>query len=563
MEATTTRSEASWFHPKLADQNLPERWGHSGVYCDGKLYIYGGCRGGLQFSDVLMLDLETVSWEKLVTTGEEPGPRDSHTAVLYDHKKMIVFGGTSGSKKTNAVHVLDLKSLVWARPSMQGSLPAPRESHTATMISENQALVFGGSGDNGDYLSDTHILDCGSMKWISLCGKGYSPICRDSHSSVVIKNRLFLYGGDCGDRYLGGVDVLDLELMTWSKLENAGSTTKPGVRAGHVAIAVDTKMYVFGGVGDRTYYSDVWAMDAETRCWSQLKIRSLQPQGRFSHVAARADDGVIVYGGCGEDERPLDEFLVLCIGGDELPKPGIWSKLNNEQRMQIVGQKTSSRPSVSSRKDDLATRRVLRSENLLMKGVLQGYAAERTIQMHKKRTSRDLLVFRENDDWSVVESTVSGKWQAPNHGFSHNRHKSLTLKLGTNHHAQCYGIQASEKFLSSEFQSLFILVLFYLVYAQIGSEVHGVVDAMFDSGYLMTAHLNGQVLRGVLFSRDRATTTEKEDVSTRVESPGNLAWRSAGVAAPRSIAVEEKPSAMSDDEEEVTLSLATNHVYAD
>ncbi|XP_024526573.1 rab9 effector protein with kelch motifs-like isoform X2 [Selaginella moellendorffii] len=538
MEATTTRSEASWFHPKLADQNLPERWGHSGVYCDGKLYIYGGCRGGLQFSDVLMLDLETMSWENLVTTGEEPGPRDSHTAVLYDHQKMIVFGGTSGSKKTNAVHVLDLKSLVWARPSMQGSLPAPRESHTATMISENQALVFGGSGDNGDYLSDTHILDCGSMKWISLCGKGYSPICRDSHSSVVIKNRLFLYGGDCGDRYLGDVDVLDLELMTWSKLENAGSTTKPGVRAGHVAIAVDTKMYVFGGVGDRTYYSDVWAMDVETRCWSQLKIRSLQPQGRFSHVAARADDGVIVYGGCGEDERPLDEFLVLCIGGEELPKPGIWSKLNNEQRMQIVGQKTSSRPSVSSRKDDLATRRVLCSENLLMKGVLQGYAAERTFQMHKKRTSRDLLVFRENDDWSVVESTVSGKWQAPNHGCSHNRHKSLTLKLGTNHDAQWYGIQ-------------------------IGSEVHGVVDAMFDSGYLMTTHLNGQVLRGVLFSRDRANTTEKEDVSTRVESPGNLAWRSAGVAAPRSIAVEEKPSAMCDDEEEVTLSLATNHVYAD
>lgn len=35
---------------------------------------------------------------------------------------------------------------------------------------------------------------------------------------------------------------------------------------------------------------------------------------------------------------------------------------------------------------------------------------------------------------------------------------------------------------------------------QIGAEVHGTVDGAFDSGYLMTANVNGQILRGVLFS---------------------------------------------------------------
>lgn len=33
-----------------------------------------------------------------------------------------------------------------------------------------------------------------------------------------------------------------------------------------------------------------------------------------------------------------------------------------------------------------------------------------------------------------------------------------------------------------------------------GAEVRGTVDGAFDSGYLMTAVVNGQIFRGVLFS---------------------------------------------------------------
>jgi hypothetical protein len=35
---------------------------------------------------------------------------------------------------------------------------------------------------------------------------------------------------------------------------------------------------------------------------------------------------------------------------------------------------------------------------------------------------------------------------------------------------------------------------------QIGTEVHGTIDGTFDSGYLMTAVVNGQLFRGVLFA---------------------------------------------------------------
>jgi hypothetical protein len=39
-----------------------------------------------------------------------------------------------------------------------------------------------------------------------------------------------------------------------------------------------------------------------------------------------------------------------------------------------------------------------------------------------------------------------------------------------------------------------------LLNLQIGADVHGTIDGAFDSGYLMTAVVNGQLFRGVLFA---------------------------------------------------------------
>jgi hypothetical protein len=43
-------------------------------------------------------------------------------------------------------------------------------------------------------------------------------------------------------------------------------------------------------------------------------------------------------------------------------------------------------------------------------------------------------------------------------------------------------------------------ILSWLFYLQIGAEVQGTIDGAFDSGYLMTAVVNGQLFRGVLFA---------------------------------------------------------------
>lgn len=173
----------------------------------------------MHFSDVLLLNLNTMVWDSLLPKGQGPGPRDSHTAVSISNK-MVVFGGTNGSKKVNDVHILDFVTKEWIQPKCNGTPPSPRESHSATLVGNEKLVIFGGSGEGeANYLNDVHILDLKTMTWTSPVVKGdHIPVPRDSHSAVAIGNKLFVYGGDCGDRYHGDVDVLDMDSMTWSRV---------------------------------------------------------------------------------------------------------------------------------------------------------------------------------------------------------------------------------------------------------------------------------------------------------------------------------------------------------
>ena len=166
-----------------------------------------------------MLNLDTMTWDTLVTTGQGPGPRDSHSAVILG-QHMVVFGGTNGSKKVNDLHILDLGSKEWTRPECRGSPPSPRESHTATLLGDDKLVIFGGSGEGEtNYLNDLHVLDLKTMRWTSPEVKGdTTPAPRDSHSAVAIGNKLIVYGGDCGDRYHGDIDILDMDTLTWSRV---------------------------------------------------------------------------------------------------------------------------------------------------------------------------------------------------------------------------------------------------------------------------------------------------------------------------------------------------------
>ncbi|KAK6911655.1 hypothetical protein RJ641_023748 [Dillenia turbinata] len=508
LENEVVKKKAMWLYPKALGAIPSERWGHSACYSHRVVYIFGivtyaGCCGGLHFSDVLMLNLETMTWSTLATSGHGPGPRDSHSAILVGHR-MIIFGGTNGSKKVNDLHILDLCSREWTRPDCKGTPPSPRESHTATLIGNKKLVIFGGSGEGeGNYLNDLHVLDLETMMWKSPLVKGDIPIPRDSHSTVAIENKLFVYGGDCGDRYHGGVDMFDMDTLSWSRL------------------------YILGGVGDKHYYNDVWSLDVTTCSWAQLDICGQQPQGRFSHTAIVTNSDIAIYGGCGEDERPLNELLVLRLGAEHpngycdisLCKT-LGNHCNLERERFTRGSEYNPKNMFTDSNSEL-----IRKESC---GLVLDFK-------HSPQFGPDRLQPKRRKTISMKAWEIESEQEEHSLSLSQHSSPSESDQEKPSFHKAADSVTAPstlpflKKHISSRTKNKFTrkqpdhvvrtpLDLHYLgkhqsqprpeqnstelglVQNLVGANIQGKIDGAFDSGFLMTATINGKIFRGVLFS---------------------------------------------------------------
>ncbi|CAO2184818.1 unnamed protein product [Urochloa humidicola] len=546
------RRKAMWLYPKVVGFNPPERWGHSACFFEGVVYVFGGCCGGLHFSDVLTLNVETMAWSSMATTGQRPGTRDSHGAALVGHR-MLVFGGTNGGKKVNDLHVLDLRTGEWTRPQCKGTPPSPRESHTVTVVGGDRLVVFGGSGEGeGNYLRDVHVLDVPTMTWSTPEVKGdYAPAPRDSHGAVAVGGRLFVYGGDCSDRYHGEVDVLDVDTMAWSRFPVKGAS--PGVRAGHASISVGSKVYIIGGVGDKHYYSDVWVLDVANRSWSQLEICGQQPQGRFSHTAVVMNTDIAIYGGCGEDERPLNELLILQLGSEHpngrynISMCKVLSNHWSQEKRKFLRSETQKDASVSNGEMVQKPREAeIEQRNPFLRGLENGHAKRRktsearpnepeseqeehslSLSQHSSPSPSDQeqngvhkLSASPNTSISALQPftrlNANGTLRAPGPGGANSPLRApgpggvSSRPLKTDQFLRTIAPQHRQEvqFLSSDHKPQPRPPCPPLI----GAEVHGTIDGAFDSGYLMTAVVNGQLFRGVLFAPGPGVTAPRPAV---------------------------------------------------
>uniref|UniRef100_A0A6N2KVS4 Uncharacterized protein n=1 Tax=Salix viminalis TaxID=40686 RepID=A0A6N2KVS4_SALVM len=378
-------------------------------------------------------------------------------------------------------------------------------------------MVFGGSGEGeANYLNDLHVLDLKSMRWTSPEVEGNIPAPRDSHSAVEIGNKLLVYGGDRGDSLL----CKDLH-------------------------QVFEQLYVIGGVGEKHYYIDVWVLDVSTCSWTQLDISGQQPQGRFSHTAVVTDSDIVIYGGCREDERPLNQLLVLQPGAEHP------NGRHNISMCKIFGQHwNQEKRRFLPGAEDISTMFPGNNE-IVRKGSYESEESKQPFQFssdtlhHKKIRTTNSKVWEidlEQEEHSLSFSQHSSSSQSDQEqipvqksfdsltsckGLDFFRHinripRNYQADAAASNQKQLrpvvrktrHSLQISrehkrdEQYVHGRFgrqgtpvpamerrpmESGSILNL-------VGAEVRGKVDGAFDAGLLMTATVNGKIFRGVLFS---------------------------------------------------------------
>lgn len=124
-------------------------------------------------------------------------------------------------------------------------------------------------------------------KWTQ---KQSAPVARDYASTVVINNKIYVFGGDNeSNRASGDLWEYDLEANSWTQ-----KASGPCSRYGHTSVAINDKMYVFGGHGDYDYYQDLWEYDPSSNKWVK---KADAPSVLAFHSAVVLNNKMYVFGG--------------------------------------------------------------------------------------------------------------------------------------------------------------------------------------------------------------------------------------------------------------------------
>ncbi|KAK3121423.1 hypothetical protein QOZ80_8BG0652880 [Eleusine coracana subsp. coracana] len=67
--------------------------------------------GRTLLNDLHILDLETMIWDEFETMGTPPSPRSNHAAACYAERYLLIFGGGSHSTCFSDLHLLDMQTV--------------------------------------------------------------------------------------------------------------------------------------------------------------------------------------------------------------------------------------------------------------------------------------------------------------------------------------------------------------------------------------------------------------------------------------------------------------------
>ncbi|XP_029457371.1 host cell factor 2 isoform X2 [Rhinatrema bivittatum] len=341
-----------WFLPAVRG-DIPPGCAAHGFVCDGtRILVFGGMvEYGRYTSELYELQASRWLWKKLKpqppSNGAPPCPRLGHSFTLHGNK-CYLFGGLANESEDsnnnvprylNDFYELDLRPgsgvVGWNIPATKGTLPSPRESHTAVVYCKKDSgkpklYVFGGMC--GRRLGDFWELDIETMSWSRPETKGMSPLPRSLHTANVIGNKMYILGGWIPQALAGGESTahdnewkctssfsyLNLDTMEWVGLLPESQEDKknslPRPRAGHCAVTIGTRLYIWSG---RDGYRKAW--NAQVCCKDLWYLDTEKPPSpsQVQLIRATTNSFHVKW-----DEVPTVEGYLLQLSADS-PSPTI------------------------------------------------------------------------------------------------------------------------------------------------------------------------------------------------------------------------------------------------
>ena len=305
---------------------------HVAVRLNSSIVVIGGRNRYYQtmpLSVIWTYNLYTEQWRKHQIPHEvNDVPNElEDTCAAAIGADIYLFGG-SIYKSTNEMWKLTgttQECLNWSKlePQQDVKLPCPRFGHSGWEYA--QCLwVFGGKGlfsseylsDHGDisqmYTNQLLCYDPSTQKWTNPQCFGSVPYPRMYHSTTVIRDKTWLFGGITSVSHTGSdLFELDMRSCTWTEIRTG--QTKPSKRFGSSLTAIsDRHLVLHAGMSRRpsmTLY-DTWIFDLQTQAWTQYT--SHRDHTRSLHTGTVGiNKAIIIIGGYNINRGYTPTFHVI------------------------------------------------------------------------------------------------------------------------------------------------------------------------------------------------------------------------------------------------------------
>ena len=270
-----------------------------------------------------------------VTGTTDPDMKHAFEVSCEKENLRFVFGCDSDesrlawiSRICNQVSRVSLYQMWNTQTSIKG--PSKRVSHTATVVG-SRLYVFGGQYQN-HYFNDMFIYHLENREWTRVPSPvggpesaNAAPSPRCEHSAVAVNSRIFYFGGFDGQKRLKDLYVFDTTTLKWMR-PTIQSKRVPGGRSGHKMVYLNNLLWLFGGIDSHgTYLNDIYTLNLVKWQWSSVPIAGKMPAPRAFHSMDVLKSRIAVFGGysfsrCHDDVAVLDtkQKKWTIVNGEEL-----------------------------------------------------------------------------------------------------------------------------------------------------------------------------------------------------------------------------------------------------
>ncbi|KAK8176536.1 hypothetical protein BC567DRAFT_288578 [Phyllosticta citribraziliensis] len=182
-----------------------------------------------------------------------------------------------------------------------------------------------GAAVNSASSKDGTIYIMGATKqWSRALPAGPRPSGRYGHTLNILGSKLFVFGGQVEGTFFNDLACFDLNALQspsnrWEVLVNNSTEGGPPAgqippaRTNHSMVQWNDKLYLFGGTDGINWFSDVWCFDPKPNTWSELDCIGYIPLAREGHAAAIVNDTMYIFGGRTREGTDLGDLAAFRI----------------------------------------------------------------------------------------------------------------------------------------------------------------------------------------------------------------------------------------------------------